>query len=347
MDVQVGSSCVIEAVPRSVAADQSNANKEAHTACSVAKWQDHLRCFRAWIGESQARCAYFSRLKKKTCLCNWPFVASFLGKADASSTSFCLLQALFNATKKKNCARPAFRLTVAHYKWVQAEGFAIALSMPRWRTLSPKTVTRRFAKLLANLHWTAVNVIDAIATNRNNNWRPAPAKGLVKSGCVIDPFTQLASDRLLTAFFDNATLKVMLTSQRRELWLGTKKIITQAERCLKKAAANDGNELQAVCTKLPTLCTKLPTIWSGGSISATPRPTNTNEVLTESFLPAHSIHASLDVIWSTPSSLHCEKRAKVTWMVILGWTKRPPGPFTCMQARIAAPHPMHVLRLYE
>ena len=112
----------------------------------------------------------------------------------------------------------------------------------------------------------------------------------------------------------------MLTSQRRVLWQGTKKTITQAERWLKKAAANDGNELQAVCTKLPTLCTKLPTlctklptIWLDGSISATPRPTNTNEVSLESSLPGHSIHASFNVIQSTPSSLRCEKRAKVTY----------------------------------
>ena len=103
----------------------------------------------------------------------------------------------------------------------------------------------------------------------------------------------------------------------------------------KKAAANDGNELQAVCTKLPTLCTKLPAIWSDGSISATTRPTNTNEVSLESSLAAHLIHASLDVIRSLPSLLHCEKRVKVTWMVILGWMKYPPGPFTCTQARIA------------
>ena len=131
--------------------------------------------------------------------------------------------------------------------------------MPHWRALSQKTVTRRFAKLLANLHWTTVNVIAAIATNRNNNWRQVPAEGHVKSGCVIDPFIQLASDRLLPAFFDNPTLSVMLTPQRRGLSQGTKKIIAQAERLLKKAAANDRNELQAVCTKLPTLCTKLPT----------------------------------------------------------------------------------------
>ena len=134
----------------------------------------------------------------------------------------------------------------------------------------------------------------------------------------------------------------MLTSQRRGLWQGTKKIITQAERWLKKAAANDGNELQAVCTKLPalctklpTLCTKLPTIWSDGSISATPRPTNTNVVSLGSSLPGKSMHTSFNVIQSTPSSLRCEKRPKVTWMVILGWIKRPPGPFTCIQARIA------------
>ena len=126
----------------------------------------------------------------------------------------------------------------------------------------------------------------------------------------------------------------MLTSQRREHWQRTKKImiITQAERCLKKAAANDGNQLQAVCTKLLTLCTKFPTIWSEGSISATPRPTNTNEVSLESSPPAHSIHASL-VMRSTRSSLHWEKRPKVTLMVILGWIKRPLGPFTCNQAK--------------
>ena len=108
--------------------------------------------------------------------------------------------------KRKNCARPAFRLTVAHRKWIQAEGFAIASAMPHWRALSQKTVTRRFAKLLANLHWTVLNVIAAIATNRNNNWRPAPAKGLLKSGCVIDPFILLAPDRQLPAFSDKATL---------------------------------------------------------------------------------------------------------------------------------------------
>ena len=108
--------------------------------------------------------------------------------------------------KRKNCARPVFRLTVADRKWIQAESFSITLAMPHWRAQSQKTVTRRFAKLLANLHWTTVNVIAAIATNRNNNWRQAPAKGLVKSGGVIDPFIQLASDRLLPTFFGNPTL---------------------------------------------------------------------------------------------------------------------------------------------
>ena len=51
VDVQVGSSfsqaCVIEAVPRPVAADQNNANREAHSACSVVEWPDQFRGFRA------------------------------------------------------------------------------------------------------------------------------------------------------------------------------------------------------------------------------------------------------------------------------------------------------------
>ena len=195
--------------------------------------------------------SYFGRLEKKTCLCNWAFVASFLGEADASSTFFYLLQALIKVTKRKSCFRPAFRLTVAHRKGSQAEGFAVAWAMLHWRALSQKTVSRRFAKLQANLHWTAVNVIAEIAMNRNNNWRPAPAKGLMKSCCVIDPFTQLDTDRLLPTFFDNATLKVKLTSQRRGLWKGTKKIITQAKRWLKEAAANDGNEPSSCLHKAP------------------------------------------------------------------------------------------------
>ena len=109
----------------------------------------------------------------------------------------------------------------------------------------------------------------------------------------------------------------MLTSQRRWLSQNTKNIIAQAERWLNKAAANDRNELQAVCTKLPTLstklptlCTKLPTILSDGSISAMPRPTNRNEISPKSSLPGHSIHARLNVFRSTPSSLHCKKARK-------------------------------------
>ena len=47
---------MIEAVPRPVAADQNNANKEAHSACSVVEWPDPFRGFRARIGESLARC---------------------------------------------------------------------------------------------------------------------------------------------------------------------------------------------------------------------------------------------------------------------------------------------------
>ena len=98
--------------------------------------------------------SYLGRLEKKTCLCNLAFVASFLGKADASSASFCILQALFNATKKRKiCARPAFiRLTLAHRTGKHAEGFASALATPHRRALLQKTVTGRFTKLLANLH---------------------------------------------------------------------------------------------------------------------------------------------------------------------------------------------------
>ena len=42
-----GLACVIVAVQRPVAADQNNANKEAHSACSVVEKQDLLGGFRA------------------------------------------------------------------------------------------------------------------------------------------------------------------------------------------------------------------------------------------------------------------------------------------------------------
>ena len=64
------------------------------------------------------------------------------------------------------------------------------------------------------------------------------------------------------------------------------------EKAKKKAAANDGNDLRAVCTELPK-------IWSDMSISTMSRPTNTNEVSLEGSLPPRSIHPSLDVIRST------------------------------------------------
>ena len=90
------------------------------------------------------------------------------------SLPFAFFKPFSTRQKRKKCARPAFRLTVAHHKWIQAEGFAIAWAMPHWRALSQKTVTHGFAKLLANLQWTVLNVIAAIATNRDNNWRPSP-----------------------------------------------------------------------------------------------------------------------------------------------------------------------------
>ena len=95
-----------------------------------------------------------------------------------------------------------------------------------------------------------------------------PEIGLVKSGCVIDPFIQLASDRLLPAFFRQChSLGNVNVPMKRALTRHEKDHHPRGEMA-NKAAAKDGNELQAVCTKLPT-------IWSDGSISAMPRPTNT------------------------------------------------------------------------
>ena len=79
----------------------------------------------------------------------------------------------------------------------------------------------------------------------------------------------------------------MLTSQRRSLWQGTKKIPPpppQAERWSKKSCCKR-REWAPICLhEAPHAVRKAPTVWSDGSISATPRPTNTNEVSLESSL---------------------------------------------------------------
>ena len=61
-------------------------------------------------------------------------VISFLGKSDASSTSFCLLQVLSTRRKRKTCTRTSFRLILgilAHpNRNEHAEGLTSALAMP-------------------------------------------------------------------------------------------------------------------------------------------------------------------------------------------------------------------------
>ena len=123
VNVQVGSSfslaCVIEAVQRPVAADQNNANKES---IQHAHWSSSkiigvvLQPEQARHKPRSALISLLWSLGEEDMPLHLSVCGLRLGKADASSTSFCLLQALFSVTKRTNCARPAFRLTLAHRK---------------------------------------------------------------------------------------------------------------------------------------------------------------------------------------------------------------------------------------
>ena len=131
----------------------------------------------------------------------------------------------------------------------------------------------------------------------------------------------------------------MLTSQRRGIWRGTKKIITQAERRLLQTT---GMSFKLSAQSSPHSAQR-----SSHALYKAPHDLVRRVYLSnaKAYKREWGVAGKLSSWPFDSCKLHCDTEHTIVAALRKarkghvnddrGWIKRPPGPFTCIQARIA------------